>query len=80
MVAFCPFQNNGAWRGAYPNAAKLTTRGNRESNPGSRCFVEDKRPLCQFSAYALRGQLAWWRFVLFKTMALGEALTQMPQS
>ena len=53
MVAFCPFQNNGAWRGAYPNAAKLTTRGNRESNPGCRCCIQDKIPLCQLSSTRL---------------------------
>jgi len=30
--------------------AGVTTCGNRELNPGSRCFVEDKRTLCQLSS------------------------------
>jgi len=53
-VAFCPLQNTGSCRGAHPNAAELTTCGNRESSPGSRCFVKNKRPLCQFSSKRLK--------------------------
>ena len=63
IVGFCPLQNIGSWRGTHPNTAGLTTCGNREANPGSRCFVEESAvlyQLCHFPWKRLEGKWHNW--------------------